>query len=350
MVHVNKCIYYKDDLELTYKTKEHVISAGIGGSRTLPLGMVSDQANRIFSAMELEVLRNSPISLNRYFYGPGKRGSSSDKKRTKSPILIMESENELVNLGYLELGEPKLIPQIRLNEKNEISFHCNSDIGDTHEQQLIFFEQLKYFKMELLEEVKEKKVSKKNFVLGFLKDRWYMFSNISEINQNIEDYISKISLEDIKESKTINTEKNVKAGGYLRIDERYLRFLGKTAFNTFAYLYGHEIALLPEFDKLRNWIIKGGENQFVKHLYNESNILDYYKVPEDAHSILFHQKNEIVFAEVRIYGETLPLPCVVLTEKFSKKNSSNGFICDWKIKEEITLYELLRSNPYNKIK
>ncbi len=60
------CIYLFDKkCELSYKKKEHVISAGIGGKRTLPKGYVSDQANEMFSKYELMCLRYSPMQIAR---------------------------------------------------------------------------------------------------------------------------------------------------------------------------------------------------------------------------------------------------------------------------------------------
>lgn len=69
------CIYYGDSPLLTYKNQEHVFPAGLGGNIKLPNGYVSDQANKLFSPMELKLLRYSLISVDRMFFGPGDRGS-----------------------------------------------------------------------------------------------------------------------------------------------------------------------------------------------------------------------------------------------------------------------------------
>ena len=46
------CIYFGDTPGLTYKKREHIFPAGLGGTMTLPQGWVSDQANNFFSSME----------------------------------------------------------------------------------------------------------------------------------------------------------------------------------------------------------------------------------------------------------------------------------------------------------
>lgn len=42
------CIYFKNNPELTYKEKEHIFPAVLGGITTLSKGLVSDQDNSLF--------------------------------------------------------------------------------------------------------------------------------------------------------------------------------------------------------------------------------------------------------------------------------------------------------------
>ena len=50
------CIYLGNCEDLTYQKQEHVFPAGLGGKRMLDHGVVSDQANNLFSPMELKLM------------------------------------------------------------------------------------------------------------------------------------------------------------------------------------------------------------------------------------------------------------------------------------------------------
>lgn len=55
-----KCIYLKKMLpDVTFNKAEHIIPAGIGGIKTLPKGLVSDEANELFSKLELDFMRTT---------------------------------------------------------------------------------------------------------------------------------------------------------------------------------------------------------------------------------------------------------------------------------------------------
>lgn len=88
---MQKCIYsLKTASEANFQKQEHVIPACIGGKAKLPKGYVSDEVNEMFSKLELDFARNNLlISLNRVFFGPGKRGSLDPNKATESDIHIM---------------------------------------------------------------------------------------------------------------------------------------------------------------------------------------------------------------------------------------------------------------------
>lgn len=71
----------------------------------LPKGYVSDEVNTLFSALELKLARNSPITLPRMFIGPGKRGSHNPKRRGgASKIVSVMKLNEMVCI-VLDISE-----------------------------------------------------------------------------------------------------------------------------------------------------------------------------------------------------------------------------------------------------
>lgn len=115
---MGNCIYFCDKHRgLTYENREHIISAAIGGHRTLPKGYVSDQANNFLSQYELECMRYSPLFINRSELGPGKRGSFNIKKIDNPDVLSLEPltrdhSHYICPLGFLFLGKTYIIPQL----------------------------------------------------------------------------------------------------------------------------------------------------------------------------------------------------------------------------------------------
>lgn len=86
-----KCIYFGNTKKaLSYSKQEHVIPASLGGKMKLPRGVVSDQANELFSKYEMKAVRNTFLSINRNNNGPGKRGSLSVKKVASPQINLFE--------------------------------------------------------------------------------------------------------------------------------------------------------------------------------------------------------------------------------------------------------------------
>ena len=85
----NMCVYYKDAEGLRFEKQEHIIPAFLGGKKMLDQGVVSDQANELFSGIEKHVSMESFININRMFLGPGKRGSKNPKKSGNAKVSVM---------------------------------------------------------------------------------------------------------------------------------------------------------------------------------------------------------------------------------------------------------------------
>ena len=69
---MHKCIYsLKTEPDAQFLTQEHIFPKTIGGINKLPLGMVSDEANRLFSPLEKDFVHNNPIiQMEKMFHGP----------------------------------------------------------------------------------------------------------------------------------------------------------------------------------------------------------------------------------------------------------------------------------------
>ncbi|MEB0046842.1 MULTISPECIES: hypothetical protein [unclassified Pseudomonas] len=112
---------------------EHVISAGMGGddNRFVLKNCVCRTCNtEIFSPLELEVLRSSPLAIGRIFMQPlgRKRGKSTNlpKLQAKSKAMISESGRPL-DFEFGQNAKPILIPQLTM--VGQSAFESNSDTG-----------------------------------------------------------------------------------------------------------------------------------------------------------------------------------------------------------------------------
>lgn len=346
--YLNKCIYYKNGNGLTYTKKEHIISAGLGGTKKLELGIVSNQANEQFSRMELDVLRKSPIGLIRAFLGPGKRGTLSENKRTKSDIhVIHECGSESAELGYIELGKPKSISQIRIDKSNNITFEFDKYAGDMDIQFSQLILKLSTFDFEY-KAFKNENVKEDISILGYFEGKWYMFFNDEKWLEKWKDIIPKLLSGNFEKSDSGEQSYQCKNYMYMHFKIDFIeRFIAKTAFNTFAYLYSHERALDDEFDNLRNWIINGGENLYVKPMSGHNTVLNEIGIPDYAHTVLISKiKGGNIIAQVCIYGENFPNYVVLLAKEYSKPIMPNVFICDWKNRIDNSLTKILASKSF----
>lgn len=61
------CTYLSEQDDLTYKNQEHIFPAGLGGTGMLPRGYVSDQANALFSPLDLKIVSNPNIQDKQQF-------------------------------------------------------------------------------------------------------------------------------------------------------------------------------------------------------------------------------------------------------------------------------------------
>lgn len=116
------CIYYGNDPELTYVSREHVLPAALGCCTKLESGVVSDQANEFFSPIERDVLEHSLIQIPRIINGPGKRGKLTEKYATTSEVSVITLDGKN-GLGYMKGTEGHILSQFIIDENNKVQFH-----------------------------------------------------------------------------------------------------------------------------------------------------------------------------------------------------------------------------------
>lgn len=360
---MKNCIYYLDsNINLKFNKQEHVIPAGLGGITKLDKGMVSDEANEVFSKKELRALRESFIAVNRMNLGPGKRGNLNFNKikNPKMRVLQQVDKNHDIEflLGFIYAGNSYIIPQLILSfDDDEGTVKPNFTASPFHEDNinefpLGFNKRLKSFlkfhnnNFTLIEMPFQ---TNSHFInVGFYKGKWYAATSHKIINMDIlaKEFLPMV--EDMIENQIVykqgidmpNYKPNFRYTETLNTASDVFYFLYvKTALNALALFKGYEFVSRNIFDSIRKAIItQENLTDFInkKKVIINKNIINYiYSFPDKSHYIIINAKGNRVEAYVSFYGE---YPAMIqLTNQYVGEPFIDGLICDWKNRDEFRL-------------
>lgn len=338
------CIYYGNSPELTYENREHVFPAGLGGKQRLAIGVVSDQANKLFSPMEMKLMRQSPVGLLRMLFGPGDRGSLSPEKASKSLVSVGRKDDGTPVLCYYSAGKPYGIPQVLFSRDTFLmSFPTmQENVVDYRKQ---FLEVLQEFDIDnRFVHFRSAFLSDGDILLGYHERKYYVASSgerpttgiIKDLIQSVSQYASL--------KKADSTEHRVEQELIIYEDSEIARVYAKTAMNVLAHLKGADYAANPAFDHFRNWIITGEANEDYSFLPStiseETSSERKTKFPPDSHWCFFIKLETKLEAIVCFYNQFCrrftfgEVPNITCSFPF-------GYICDWKNEKEYTYDEYI---------
>lgn len=345
---MKKCIYLKKtEPEVTFKSEEHIIPAGIGGITKLCNGMVSDQFNTgIFSLIELDFMRNSIIAIPRQFSGPGKRGSLAESKATKSQVHIMSETGDFsdASLGFIKLARPYLIPQFKVIDDDQLNIIFDQSDGNYDVQLCRFIGELKKYDGKHNKLVDER-IPSNQFLFGNFQGKWYIGLHDKETNVPLEKYISHL----INNESIMNEQPKLGTGQvtcHQRTEfnmDNYFRVCAKIIFNFLAFTHGSDFVLQEKFDLIREWIVSNGENTFVNLVDKSNENGEMFKgipFPDEAHIIMVSKVKNCLIGVISFYGghfETI----VKLCDNYQEDYLIEGYICDWMNRKEYTLTEYI---------
>lgn len=353
------CIYlHESEKILSYLKREHVIPAGLGGKAKLPKGMVSDQANKLFSEYELIALRKTLLSINRNNNGPGKRGSLSVDKVTSPQINLFEvieeeqgkhidTEYAPVKLGFLFMGNTYILPQILFPIREDLSFKMPRLIMDSTSKDAISSIHLFLFMLQKFIHTENKKYTlvnseiKRNdkyILIGSHNKKWFINTSLND--GQLEGFIETLEKtplpEDIPALATSSSTYRYSYTSPDLINDGMPFVYVKTAFNTLAYLKGQEFALEQQFDEIRNSIvkIKNTHKFFVRQSMPEW-LVNWVKdeVKPKEHFVVINAEKTYVDVYVSFYREGLS-EVIRLTNNYSGEPFKKGFICNWEKSQE----------------
>ncbi|WP_123053166.1 hypothetical protein [Clostridium sp. JN-1] len=338
---MSKCIYLKKtEPEVTFKEREHIIPAGIGGIAKLPKGMVSDQFNTdIFSRIELDFMRNSIIAIPRQFEGPGKRGSLCTKNATKSKIHVMSFSNDPSNviLGYTKLATPHPIPQFKIINQTRIDTILDPSEGNYNIQLSNLIEALRNFNNKYIT-IKDNNIPSNIMLLGNFQNKWYLGVHDDTVKPPSLEYINKIikSIIVSKPQPKFESEQVISHQSTKFDIENFYRVCAKIVFNFLAFSNGSQFVLQNKFDPIRNWIVNGGKNKF-SVLIDRGKYPKKFSLPGKVHNISIIKVNDKLLGLLSLYNHFDI--SVNICDNFTESYFFNGYVCDWENREEYDLFE-----------
>ncbi|WP_066302082.1 hypothetical protein [Bacillus sp. FJAT-29937] len=338
------CIYFKKtEPEVSFSSEEHIFPAGIGGIQKLPMEYVSHNCNNGFSGMELSFMRNSLIALPRQFVGPGKRGNLNPMNATQGPISLMKglASPNSIELGYLSLGIPYSISQIKIDINGTLQFISDRSFGDANRQTSEFIKNLgKYNGRYTLFE--DKRLSQNELILGLHNGKWYVALSNKDLETKIDNYVQKLIEQNPFDNFTPNyNSEQTRVHQTLQFDDSYFRVCAKIIFNYLAFVKGQQFVLQECFDPLRDWIVNGGENNFAK-LTGEATTFSNIPFPDQAHKLFITQVRKTLFGQISFYGDAFET-VVKLCDNIEGPFNIEGFICDWQNRQEFSFVDFLNA-------
>lgn len=331
------CIYMGDKGELTYKNQEHVFPAGLGGKQMLAKGVVSDQANNLFSSLELKLMRHSILTIDRMMYGPGKRGSHNPSKASKSAINVGLQDDGVPILCYTAAGKPYNVPQFH-QHMDEVTISVPNEHADAQAQFLQFLESLKKFKEKYVF-LESEHISEEDLIIGFCEGTYYVATNkdkpdIKDIRGAIERLLENFQMGELKEG-----EHHVKQKLKLGESSEIARVYAKVAINTLAFCRGSEYASHINFEEIRKWILTGEASQeffYLPQIQVEPEDYIMNLVPDKAHWCILVSNKGNLDAIVCFYNRYIRRFTLGAIPE-GKKFLVDGFICDWQNEKEYTI-------------
>ncbi len=334
------CLYLGNNDSLTYKKQEHVFPAGLGGKRKLEYGAVSDQANELFSAIELKLIRHSLIAFERMMYGPGKRGSLNPRKASKSLINIgLQNDGQPV-LCYTSEGKPYNIPQFHRHEKEAIVSVPNEQ-SDGEKQVEDFLAALKCFSGKYVF-LKSEYIPEGDIIIGFFDEKYYVATNSEQVNEasikkDIYAFIKSFKMKELEYGEHHAVQSHI-----FMENSDIARVYAKVAINVLALLKGVEYASHTNFSNIRNWIVSGESSNdyfFLPQVQNEKNWF-MNVLPNKAHWCVLTANNYELQAIVCFYNRYMRrfnLGKLPDDEYFLV----DGYICDWENEQEYSLAQFV---------
>lgn len=328
------CIYYRDLPELTYKSREHVLPAALGCCTKLASGVVSDQANELFSPIERDVLEHSLIQMPRIINGPGKRGKLTEKYATTSEVSVITLDGRN-GLGYMKGTKGYILSQFVIDENNRIQFHYQPNEETDMNNEI---EQLKNRICSMEEKYVPVKMPLDDncIYITYFKNKLHIgFHSIELLSDKKIEAIKKLFSSDIIKGEQSTSCGKLSAIIDIKHDFKKVCIVAaKSALNTLAYLKGAEyITQTTDFNDIVETVMSGSEEilRYVKGIpFDEVELLrqKLYLDKEQLACVLTTKGKNLkacFFAYEHGFEVSLCVACSVSCDILL-----DGIVCDWR--------------------
>lgn len=349
------CIYLGDKIGLHYEDQEHIFPAGIGGIAKLPNGFVSDEFNKKISSLELDLMRNSLLSIPRNFEGPGKRGKLAEKFHAPSKVSVfLNVKDNVHSLGHTIKGKPYEIPHISLDSVTGVtSLNFPDDRSTSFESKITdFHDWSKKIDWSKTIELDGNMLPENIILFGITKAeggalRSFIAKNsLNEFNLNVA-MVQRIAAAYVDQSHQATPVKyHAQVHTKATFSEDHFRIFAKIAVNFIASIRGRDFIQAERFKPVVNWVTHGGENKFAR-LIPETNLFgtDALTFPPSSHYVIVSKVHERLIAYISLYSSLTVF--LDFGFKMNEPFHDNGMVCDWKNRKEYSLLEYISTLVVN---
>ncbi len=325
-----KCIYLEKE-DLTFNSREHVIPAGLGCIDKLPIGVVSDEANNLFSKYEKIFLEESFVGFVRKL-NIGKRGNLNKpipnivcnfSNNDIEPKLLLSTFDKTYGIPYLMIRED----ECRLyspSKKEGIGLLSNLTTITLNTR----------FNFNIIPNCKSK-----TLLITFLGNKWYCYHSfvvnsekhyeliINCIINALSQFINKFNT--LEPQMVQDAHKEIYVGNVLNINDEIssIRVLCKMIINTLYYFFGESVVFDPLLKEMKEFCLGKSNNLNVKYSFHIE--LSDEQVAIHPHKIEFYYCNKwkckiSLFDEI-IYDFFLPIDL----SNYMDKDEVKKYIVDW---------------------
>lgn len=333
------CIYFSDQDDLAYKNQEHIFPAGLGGIGMLPRGYVSDQANALFSPLELRLMHNSLLMIPRTIFGPGKRGSLDPNKASKSEITTLQSEDGKIALGYVVQGKSCYISSLTKCGAEFTYTVGTAQRNDPIQSWSDFKQACSNFNLcQKFVSVHTNELSPSDWIFGFYSSKYYLAlgkeCSLDTFYKEMEFIVNSSQSGPLRRKET-----HPQFDFAIEESDYTSRIYAKTAINVLAHMMGENYINHTRFRPIKDWILGKTKSDVFSQLprITPENVLG---LPEQCHWCLFKKHDQKICAVVCFYNSySRYFELAESIEQYDRAINSTvfGLLCDWRAKREYTL-------------
>lgn len=343
---MNRCIYLRGkSSNQKFSSEEHVFPRCIGGTKKIHKGMVSDEFNNAISKAEKEFAQLYPlVILPRMKYGPQGR----KKHLGIFSVGFLQYEGlDFLQIGYIENGEIINIPQVVVKVDDNKKITNITFVTEKDDDEITCLKNWVDYTNDIELINTNNALINNQIIIGEINKKLYVGTS-EKLNKNtIHHYIDEL-INIIKNNRIKKTIKETNGSiNYAKHTSFSMvnisRVFAKIVFNVLAIEKGHNFVLRDDFNNIADAITTGkGIMKYVS--FPECNVskelASFLKISNNEHFVFIKKEENYLTGVISLYGG-LSSVMVILSNDWSEKFESCGYICDWKNSIDMSLNDYI---------